>query len=234
MDKLAIFVEGQTEQIFVEKLLLAIAGQQQIHIDMVQAYGGSSRIPRLWIEVDAHRPDPDKRYYVIIYDCMNDERVLSDIREHYDNLIAQGYKDIIGIRDVRPRAPADIPTIRQDFDTFIPKRPIYPILILAIMEIESWFIGEHTHFPRFHPDLTEPRVNAQLGYDPSTCDLETIPSPADDLCSVYGLVNRGYSKDRRQVERTVHHLDYIRFYMDLHGRFADLANLIAHINAFLT
>lgn len=40
MDKMAIFVEGQTEQYFVVELVRQIAGQHRIHIDAVQAFGG--------------------------------------------------------------------------------------------------------------------------------------------------------------------------------------------------
>src|SRR5947208_2376792 len=107
MDKLAVFVEGQTEQIFVERLLYSVAGARNVHIDTVQAYGGRM-LPRTFVEVQAHRPDPAKRYYAIIYDCMGDSRVLSDVREHYDSLVAQGFSDIIALRDVFPRPAAEI------------------------------------------------------------------------------------------------------------------------------
>src|SRR5262245_51035946 len=143
MDKLAVFVEGQTEQIFVQKLILEMAGSRKIHIDTVHGYGGAIH-PRAFVEVQAHRPDPAKRYYVIIYDSGTDSRVLSDVREHYPTLIDQGYKDIVALRDVHPQTAADIPTIRSEFDKYVQKRPIHPLLALAVMEIESWFIGEHS------------------------------------------------------------------------------------------
>jgi len=233
MDKLAVFVEGQTEQVFVERLIFAIAGSRNIHVDTVQAFGGRLQ-PRVFVEVEATRPDPAKRFYVIIYDCMGDSRVLSDVRENYDNLVAQGFKDIIALRDVFPRPATDIPTIRSDFDFYVQKQPFLPLLALAVMEIESWFIGEHTHFGRYDNRLTDSVVNGQLGYDPSTVDLEGIAAPVSDLRRVYAFVGKGYSKSRSHVERTVDHLDYARFYMDLVGRLSDLANLISHINGFLS
>ena len=41
-------------------------------------------------------------------------RVLSDIRDQYETLTNQGYRDIVGIRDVFPLPNADIPQIRAD------------------------------------------------------------------------------------------------------------------------
>jgi len=40
MERIAIFVEGQTERIFVENLLHAMAGPRNYHIDAFQAFGG--------------------------------------------------------------------------------------------------------------------------------------------------------------------------------------------------
>src|SRR5437667_3742701 len=129
MDKLAVFVEGQTEQIFVEELIYQIAGRQDVHIDCVAAFGGAAAGDRAFLEVQAtQRPDPKKRFYVIIYNSAGYERVLSDVREHYANLASQNYKLIIAIRDVKPQTHTDIPTIREDFTAYTPQRPIRPLL----------------------------------------------------------------------------------------------------------
>src|SRR5438874_426156 len=103
MERMAIFAEGQTEQAFVEELVCEIAGRHRVHVDSVKAHGGRLT-PRTFLEVHATRPDPAKEYYVVIYDSSNDSRVLSDIRDHYDNLVAQNFREIIGIRDVYPQS----------------------------------------------------------------------------------------------------------------------------------
>jgi len=235
MDKLAVFVEGQTEQIFVQELIYQIAGHQQVHIDCVTAFGGGAAGDRAFLEVQAtQRPDPKKKFYVIIYNSVGYERVLSDVRDHYENLASQNFKLIIAIRDVKPQTHADISTIRADFIILTRLRPIRPLLVLAIMEIEAWLIAEASHFPKIHSTLTPATVTAQLGYDPETFDIEQRLNPADDLRRVYTSAGRGYNKSRLHAERTVNVLDYGAVYLTLKDRFADLANLVAYLNGFFT
>lgn len=217
MEKLAIFVEGQTERLFVERLITAMAGHRHFHIDAIQAYGGGRIIPRCWEEIHATRPHPKTHYYILIYECTNDSRVLSDIREHYQTLADQQYHAIIGIRDVYPQHAPAIATIREDFKTYLPKTPLGTTLILAIMEIEAWFIGEHTHFARLHSALTVPTLTGKLGYDPSIHDVTLIPSPSNDLRVAYSLAGLSYNKSHNNVERTVRHLSFEEVYCNLRG-----------------
>ena len=95
---------------------------------------------------------------------MNDGRVLSDVRDQYQTLVDQEFREIIAVRDVYPEPVGDIPTIRADFAALVPVGPVIPLLVLAIMEIEAWFIGEYTHFSRMDPTLTIPAVTAAFGY----------------------------------------------------------------------
>jgi hypothetical protein len=228
-------VEGQTEEIFLTNLVTQIAPRNEVHIDSVCAFGGGAAGERTFHEVRAtSRPDPRKRFYVIIYNSATDGRVLSDIRDQYDGLCSQNYKMIIGVRDVKPQTHADIPTIRADFDRYVQHRPIHPLLVLAIKEIEAWFIGETSHFSRIDTRLTPAAVQAQLGYDPETFDIEQRLDPAGDLRGVYILVGKGYNKSRRHSERTVNVLSYEAVYVSLVSRFSDLANLVTYLNGFFS
>ena len=142
-------------------------------------------------------------------------RVLSDIRDQYETLTNQGYRDIVGIRDVFPLPNADIPQIRADFRALAPRNPIEPTLVLSIREIEAWFICEHTHFQRRDKRLTHARITAELGYDPSAHDVQTIPSPANDLKAAYSIARLLYNKSRKTIQRVVEHLDYARVYLEM-------------------
>jgi hypothetical protein len=68
----------------------------------------------------------------------------------------------------------------------MPKTEDLPIeLLLAVMEIEAWFLGEYTHFERVSPNLKLERIRAALQFDPSTDDLEKRKHPTEDLDHIY-------------------------------------------------
>ena len=209
-----------------------MAGNRQYHIDSAFGYGGGKLPTREWREITISRPQPATEFYIIIYQSMGDERVLTDIIAQYQTLVDQNFHPIIAVRDVFPLPRTDIPDIRSDFAQFIPRAPIIPELVLQIMEIEAWFIGEYTHFPRISATLTLPAVVARLGYDPSTIDVSNIPGPSSDLRSVYALANLGYNKSKTHADRTVSVLSYEDVYIDLRQRVSELDRLVQLIEDF--
>jgi hypothetical protein len=230
---MAIFVEGQTERIFLEKLIRELAGNRNVHIDAIQGFGGSTKFNREWKEIHAHRPEPATEYYVLLHESANGDRVLSDIRDQYQTLVNQGFRRIIGVRDVYPEPAADLPVIRADFQAFVPAGPVVPVLILCVMEVEAWFVAEHTHFQRMHPSLTPAVVSAGRGYDPATHDVTQIPHPSADLRLIYQTADLAYNKSRRHAERTVNELSYEETYLNVAPRVGDLNNLISQLDTFL-
>ncbi len=216
----------------MERLIQEMAGPRNVHIDAVRAHGGGRILRRNWQEIHASRPTRQAEYYILISESMSDSRVLTDIRDNYHSLSGQQFSPIVGIRDVYPLRAADVPTIRADFINLVPPGPIVPDLILEVMEIEAWFIAEHTHFPRMDANLSHAVVSAHLGYDPSTHDVETIAHPCGDLRSVYALAGLGYNKSRRHTERTVNELMYENIYENVKVRIADLDRFIGLIDSF--
>ena len=76
--KIAYFVEGQTEQIFVEKLFQEIAGYKKISIETYRFQGGkTNRI------IQPLKPSivKDAPFFVLLYNCDCDSQVVSDIRK---------------------------------------------------------------------------------------------------------------------------------------------------------
>ena len=142
MNKLAIFVVGQTEQIFAEKLVLSISPDANVAIRVELATGGRRREARRRVEIRGTSNAEGHKFVVLIVDCGQDNRVQSDIIENYDRLIAENYKYIVGIRDVISHQRNDIQRIREGFGFRLPNDPIEPSLILAIMETEAWFLAE--------------------------------------------------------------------------------------------
>ena len=234
MKKLAVFVEGQTEQIFVEKLLVEAAGKSNIVIEKRQALGGQSAKRRLKL-IEASTPNSSHRYLAQIVDCGSDNRVKSDIRDRYDGLVAQGFETIVGVRDVYPDTTyADIPLLRSGLRLYIKTNPAEVTFVLGVMEIETWFIAEHTHLQKLHPSLTPSLIKSRLGFDPSTDDIQLRPHPTKDLDNIYHLAGLRYAKDKNRVQRTVNVLDYARIYIELPSKLPDLKTLVDTITKFLT
>src|SRR5438105_9904017 len=100
MKKLAVFVEGQTEQIFTEKLFREIAGDD-VRIVKRQMSGGTSGDLAI-LELGGSSIDVQHKFFVLIVNCGADNKVKSAIRDDYDNLVERGFSAIIGIRDVFP------------------------------------------------------------------------------------------------------------------------------------
>jgi hypothetical protein len=160
MKKLAIFVEGQTERIFVEKLIRLMVDLKQLRIVVFRAIGGK-KTPRRIELVHQMLPGPDQVYYIEIVESRNDDRVASDVRDNYDNLVVNNFCGIIAIRDVYPvHSAAQIPLLRKALRYRLKTKPIDPFFVLGVMEIEAWFLAESTHFPRI--ELLSNLVDGQL------------------------------------------------------------------------
>ena len=175
----------------------------------------------------------DQGYYVLIRDSGNDERVQSDIREDCTVLAKSNYEKILGLRDVHPFEFNDIPKLLKHIRHGMPNNIIPIKVILAIMEIEAWFIAEKSHFQQIHPLLTEKTVINFLGFDPSSNDVETLPHPFEVLKSIYGLAGQFYTKKKISLERTMDALDYDKIYLALKYDVNSLGRFISEIDEFL-
>jgi hypothetical protein len=233
MKKMAIFVEGQTEGIFVSRLVKELAGRKNFLIKEVKAEGTGVRRSNHIISM-LNKKTNVLDYYFLIFDCGQDERVQSDIREVYPRLISHEFTSIVGIRDVYPTKRADLPRLSLLKKYGLKTNPVDPSIILAIMEVEAWFIAEHTHFIRIDSTLTAESIFAALGFNPATEDAQLRDHPAADLNAIYRLAGHTYGKKRWEVERTVNCLDYDLLYMHLAATQPSLGELVTEIDQFLT
>lgn len=232
MRKLAVYVEGDTEQEFVARFIAEVAGERNVLIERSEATGGR-KSPRQIHIIEAARPATDERFYVLIVNCCGESRVASDVRDSYGGHVAQGFQDIIAIRDVYPEFTyAQVAQLRAGLMAGMPTNPFAPLFVLGVMEIEAWFLAEHTHFQRLHPNLTCAEISARLGFDPSTEDMQTRGEAADDLDRAYSLVGFRYRKKRSQIQRTVQLLDYAALFVTPPA-FPDLKSFNARIEAFV-
>ena len=239
MKKIAFFVEGQTEQFFINKLLIEIAGQKNIAINLRQLRGGSSmpKQDKFIPQVSSYANPSNPVYEALIYDCGNDDKVKSDILDNIANLASSGYSEIIGIRDLYPLPNTDLNKLEKGLQ-FIPQsmRPL-PIpfeIIVAVNEIEAWFLSECSHYECIDSRLTNSLIVTNSEFNPCKDDMTVRINPAQDLHKIYQLTGKAYSKKKNIVERTVNCLDYSILYLNIRNKISKLNDLIIKIDTFLT
>ena len=233
MNKLAIFVEGQTEAIFLDRLLREISTSHSVQIETRSNTHNQRRLNVLSNPPVSNQHKPE--YYALIFDCGGDEKVASVIRDQYAGLVKSGYRTIVGLRDVYPGYTfEEVARLRSGIRSGLPSSPVGVSFALAIMEIEAWFIAEHSHFERISASLTMDRIVEVIGFDPSVAAVDQRPCPKDDLNFIYSSVGLEYNTKRSIVKRTVDALDMDRIYLELRASISDLKTLLDAVDCFFT
>ena len=233
MHKLAVFVEGYTEVLFVERLISEIAGSHNVVVEQRKIRGGK-KAKRTISTIKAARNATDEKYYVLLVDCGGEDLVKSRIIEEHLNFSNSGYQKIIGIRDVRPKfSVADIPKLELNLNKYIKTSLIPVVFILSVMEIEAWFLAEFQHFPKIHPSITLELIRKNLGFDPEQGDMALRPTPTADLRAAYLLGGQKYETGQ-DLERTVNALDLPYVYIELKEKIPYLRRLCGSIDGFLS
>ncbi len=233
MKKLAVFVEGQTEQIFVEKLIKHISGNKNIAIE-IQIVDGPPY--NLRYKDCKKRPCDLSQidHYILIYNCTQDGKVKPAIIDRYDSLNKQNYSKILGLRDIYPILDKkEIEKLIKYLDLGLKSFSIPTNITLAKMELESWFLAEHTHFARVEPMLTLDYIEQHTGFNLTSLDIENdIEHPSHTLKEIYQLVGRSYNKKEKNVNNLTDKLDYEYLCNDLTCKLAHLKEFVAHLEEF--
>lgn len=233
MDRIAFFVEGQTEQIFLNRLIREILGTQHTNIIQKQGRGGVN-MPKQQITRSlslSRRP----HYEVLIFDCGSDNRVKSEIMENIRNLRDSGYSMIVGLRDLYPIPIDDLDKLERGLK-YLPKHlkkeEEFFDIVIAIHEIEAWFLSEVNHLRKVDKRLTGPFIKKYLGFDPYSDDCQNRVHPAKDLGDIYRLVGKSYTKRYWQVQKLVNYLDYNYIRHQMRYDVKPLGKLITTIENF--
>jgi hypothetical protein len=193
MKKIAVFVEGQTEQVFAEELARHIFGHAKVEIEQLQFSGkeGCRRI-RTIRSVDT---TPSTQYLFRIYDCHGggeNSTVKSDIKEQFSRLLGESFSCIVGIRDVYPLQ--DLQKLKSVLSLGLPSAPSLPVeIFLAVREIEAWFLAEENHYQLIDRSLTVPHINSIVGIDITADSTEIIGHPSFVLRQIYQSVGKSYN-----------------------------------------
>jgi hypothetical protein len=232
MKKLAIFVEGLTEQILVRQMLQAVLDRNKIAIQTVKITGGQNVRMSFTVMRAAH-VDTRTDYYVLIYDCGGETNVKGYLMAHRDKLVENGYKMVMGLRDVYPNfAREDVGKLLRGLNHKLPQRKAATMIYLAIMETEAWFLGEYRHLRKVSRKLTPEFIEKQLGFNPKTENMEERDHPSDDMKAVYHLVGHDYTKKRDRLNAVVSKLDFDFFTHGLARKMPSLGQFVTGLERF--
>jgi len=231
--KLAIFVEGQTERIFITRLLQEIAGYKKVSVEVYQVRGDKANRKIQPLKSNLIEVAP---FFILLYDCGCDSHVLSDIKKQHNSLTNNGYEKILGLRDLHPEPLKNRTQVENGIKGFLKtfqKNGIPISMILVIMEIEAWFLGEYSFLTKIDSCLTSNFILHNLGFDLNALDVEQIPHPSEALNKIYQLIQRSYDKSETTVEEIASLLNYEFMYLHLVNKIKQLKPLIDAINLFL-
>lgn len=204
MIKIAIFVEGHTELEFIQKVIHHVCANRGYTIEIKEQK--SKVLHDVSIQTNQ---SSEISHYILLINCCTETQVKSQIISQYQSLQNNGYSRIIGLRDIYPLKHADVPKISSMLTTGIQIQNTPVDIILAILEIETWFIGELSHFTRLTPPVSLDIVNnciTQLGINLSSDFVDGIEHPAQTLDAIYQNSGLRYKKKMNQINRTVNAL----------------------------
>lgn len=225
MTSVAIFVEGQTELIFVEQLLFKMLGYQHLHIERLEQHGS------FFYDIGVRgAPPSDARHRVTLNNCSSDGKVLAAIEERAALLRSQHFDRVIGLRDIYPNPTAELKEIYDETIKRLAALPIACEMVIAVREIEAWFLADSSHFTSLDAILTPAFILERLGVNVETQDVEHVQHPAGQLEDIYRLANRSYDKKASEAHSVVNALDYDYLYLEARdrvpmlGRFLDVVD----------
>lgn len=233
MKKIAFFVEGQTEQIFVNRLVKEIMGYGNVTVILKKISGGTNAPKRESIR--SYKIERHSEYTVLIYDCGSDNRVKSEILDNITNLRESGYTYIAGIRDLYPLSVDELPRLEKGLK-FLP--PVfrdfrdYFDIVVVVHEVETWFLAEPGHFLKVDKKLTGKYIEKKLGFNPYLINPLSRTHPAQDLGRIYKLAGKSYTKKYYQVEKLVNKLDFAKIRHEVRYKVDSLNKLISFIERF--
>lgn len=246
MKKIAFYVEGQTELLFLNKLLIEIAGRMNVFIEL-QQFTGKEKKPKI-VYPKTRKKSETPTHYILIKDCMGDKNVKPRIIEEASNLFLNNYVKVIGLIDLYPSVSIDSITKYEDRlsngemrngKMVVPPLPKNTHIIVVVREIEDWFLAECNHYHCIDNSVDIEKIFSIVGFNPCLGNLiNRSTSAAQDLHDIYQLLNKKYmdskgNKPFTNVENVVECIDYANLYLNVRYKIPKLNDLMTEIEAFL-
>ena len=213
MRKVALFVEGLAEQVFVRDFLIKWYDWDgsKVGLTCYKLHAGN--------EYDAPYPygTADSENYFQIFNVGNDNSVLSVMLDRADWLHKAGYTLVVGLRDMfskvyhqktfqKNNERVIDPELNEKFiqsakETIAASSKSLELQMhFAIMEVEAWLLGM-PRFMEFLQDINDPETD--------------IYHPAEKLKELMEAMGSGYDKHSKDIESIIGDLekeDYLALY----------------------
>ncbi len=214
----AIFVEGQTELVFVREFLLKWFEYSDIAIECYTLFSDKAHSMH---PTEYAFPNDQANHYFQIVNVGGDGNVLTRMLSREQMLRNAGFDLVVGLRDMfsedyrkLSKSQGIVSEISQRFigeaNKQIQKRAQMPDrtqLKWAIMETEAWMLGLHACFERLDERLSVGHIAGELGFDLSQCDPENrFFHPARELKQIYELAGLQYDKTKGDINSIMGHL----------------------------
>lgn len=209
--KTAIFVEGQTELVFVREYLLKKFDYQDIGIECYTLFTDSN-----FHSTEYAFPNDNATYHFQIINVGNDNAVLTRILNREKYLWNAGFSRIIGLRDMYSKSYRETVettgvidfSLNEEFkqatkEQIVKKaeKPNQIDFTFAIMEVESWVLGFHNCFEKINTLLTVNHIQEHLGFNLEIINPETtFFHPAKTMEEIYALADETYKKSKGNIE----------------------------------
>lgn len=206
--KIAVYVEGLSELIFVREFLKKWFDYDisKIGFTCMELRGDKNRL------IDYQYGNEQSENYYAIINVGNDSRALSKALENAADHLHKGFEKVIVLRDMyseeyRKKQPSRIidDSIINKFiegaNTAIDIRGYagYIHCQFAIMEIEAWLLGMGWYLEKSESTLTKDflleKINFNLDEDPESSEFH----PAKKLKDIYALVGKNYDKHSHDI-----------------------------------
>lgn len=207
MNKVAIFTEGQSDQIFIRHFLIHTFGWEKISFKCFKLYADEIT-PVKFDHCNNHA-----KIHFLIVNVGNDEKVLDVVKERLDGLIQHGYEKIFALRDMYSEAYCRRAGHKIDKKITVEfisnsQKAIRNLnhsdkikIYFAIMELEAWLLGMYNLFERINKRLTIDYIKKKLQYDLKTIDPQKeFFKPSDIVDDILRLVNKRYRKTEHDIE----------------------------------
>ena len=201
--KLAVFVEGQTELIFVREFL-----KQWYSYDAnVVGFDCYNLLANEFCDAEYKYGSEESENYYFLVNVGNDRSVLSSIIGRMKFLQNKGFQLVVGLRDMYSTQYIKDAGKREIVDA-VSKKHIESVkevlqgiengafvdFHFAIMEVETWFLGMSRFMEKVDNRLTSEYIYQNAGIDLGEDPEKSVFHPSAELGKIYSLVDKQYDK----------------------------------------